>query len=160
MIWSVSTLLCRNGTAVPVWVVNLSMWICPSASRRSGRRRKVGGRAQPAQNRGRSGNLWRHQMGATALALPALKVAVGRRRTALAGRQLVRIHAETHRASGATPLRTGRLEDDVEALGLGLQTYSCRARYDEHPGVGGDRTALDHLCSCPQVLDPAVGARP
>src|SRR6476620_4725333 len=84
MIWSVSTLLRRRGRAVPVWVVKLSM-INSSL--------QVGRRAQRAVHRGRRGDQWRHQVGPAALALATFEGPVGGRGGALAGGELVGVHA-------------------------------------------------------------------
>src|SRR5206468_5070943 len=74
MIWSVSTLLRRSGTAVPMCTVNFSMAV-PS---------EVGGAGQRAADRGRGSHQRRDEVGAAALSLAALEVAVRGRRTALA----------------------------------------------------------------------------
>src|SRR5215217_8047289 len=110
MIWSVSTLLRRSGTPTPVRLVNFSM---------SGL--QVGGGRERAPDRGGRGDRHGHQVRAAALALPSLEVAVGRRSAALAGGELVGVHAQTHRAPGAAPLGPCLLEDDVEPLVLGLE---------------------------------------
>src|SRR5688500_14927068 len=112
MIWPVSTLLRRNGTPTPAWVENLSM--VRSLSGPGGL--EVGGRAEgPAHGRGR-GDGHRHQVRAPALALAALEVPVGGGGAALAGRELVGVHAEAHGAAGTAPLTARLLEDHVEAL--------------------------------------------
>src|ERR687889_1196725 len=98
-------------------------------------------------------------MGATTLALPAFEVAVRRRCTSLAGLQLVGVHPQTHRATGATPLRAGLLEHHVEALLLGLEPDPHGSRYDEQPGALVHLTAREHLGGRTQVLDASVGAR-
>ena len=82
-------------------------------------------------------------MRASALALPSLEVAVGRRRAALAWRELVGVHAQAHRAAGLPPLGAGRGEDRVEALLLGLLAHPHRTRDDEHPHAVGDLASLD-----------------
>ena len=97
-------------------------------------------------------------MGAPALALPALEVAVGRRGAALSGLEGVGVHAQAHRAAGTAPLGAGLLEDHVEPFVLGLQPDPHRTGYDEQAGVLVDLAALDDLGGEPQVLDPAVGA--
>ncbi|CFE45993.1 Uncharacterised protein [Mycobacterium tuberculosis] len=62
-------------------------------------------------------------MCAAARALPPFEVAVGRRGAALPGRQLIGIHAQTHRASRLPPLRARVGEDLTEPFGLGLRAY-------------------------------------
>ena len=75
---------------------------------------------EPALDRRRGGHLGRDEMRARASALAALEVAVRCRGDALAGGGDVRVHAEAHRAAGATPVKPGPPEDLVEALALGL----------------------------------------
>src|SRR5664279_87695 len=106
MIWSVSTLLRRNGTAVPVCTVNSS--ICGLL--------QLGGAGKVSGDRRRGRDEWRHQMGATALALSSLEIAIGGRRTAFARGELVGVHAEAHRTAGLAPLRACRDKDRVQSL--------------------------------------------
>src|SRR5687768_1703173 len=100
MIWSVSTLLRRSGTPMPVWLVNFSM----------SEVLEVGGGRERAADRGGGGDGNGHQVGAPALALPALEVAVGGGGAALARGELVGVHAQAHRATRAAPLGAGLLE--------------------------------------------------
>src|SRR4051794_20579367 len=108
MIWSVSTLLRRSGTPTPAWVMKASMsdlsWL------------EVLGRREGAAHGRRGRDQRGHEMGAAAHALAALEVAVGRRRAALSGRELVRVHAQAHRAACRAPLRAGVQEDLVQPL--------------------------------------------
>src|SRR4051794_6441854 len=153
MIWSVSTLLRRSGTPMPVWVVKAS-----TSGLLDGF--EVGGRAEgPADRRG-GGHGNRDQMGPPALALPSLEVPIGRGRAALLWRELVGVHAEAHRAAGAAPLTTGLLEDHIEALVLGLQPDAHRPGNDEGPGAVRHLASLDDLRRCSHVPDPGVGAGP
>src|SRR3954453_18056835 len=142
MIWSVSTLLRRSGRPVPVCWVNFSTSV-PFGP--SGERRQVGRRGEGSGDGGGGRDQRRHQVRATALALPALEVAVRRGGAALSGLELVGVHAQAHRATGPAPLTTGLFEHDVETFILGLEPHAHRARYDEQPGVLGDLAALDHL---------------
>ena len=134
MIWSVSTLLRRSGTARPG--VDGERLHVSSASRRTPAA-VTGGRSagdgRRAGHGGGGGDQRRDQVGAAALALPALEVAVGRRRAALPRGQLVGVHAQAHRAAGVPPLGAGLLEDLVETLGLGREPDPHRAGDDEHP---------------------------
>ena len=153
MIWSVSTALRRSGAAVPVWVVKASISVrLQRSSSQVGR-----GGQLPGQG-GRGGDGRRHQVGAPALALPALEVAVAGGGRPLPRLQLVGVHAQAHRAARAAPLGAGVEEHPVEALGLGLRLDAHRPGDDEHPGVGVDVLAAQQLGGHPQVLDPAVGA--
>src|SRR5882757_10382247 len=107
MIWSVSTFDRRSGTPIPVWVWNASM-TSPLTIRGDG---QVGRGRQGSPHRGGGGDGGRHQMGASALALSALEISVGGRRTAFPRSELIGIHAEAHRATGLPPLRARRDED-------------------------------------------------
>ena len=153
MIWSVSTFVRFSGTAVPVCVVKASSQTVAASL-------QVGGCGQTAGQRGGGGHGRADQVGAATLALPALEVAVAGGRRPLARLELVGVHAQAHRAPGAAPLGPGVEEDPVEALGLGLRLDRHRPGDDEHPGVGVDVPAAQQLGGDPEVLDPAVGARP
>ena len=61
------------------------------------------------------------QMGASALPLPPLKVAVGRRSATLARLQAIIVHRQTHRATGIAPLETRRDENFIQSLLFGLR---------------------------------------
>src|SRR5205085_5960467 len=100
---------------------------------------------QRAADRGGGCYRNRDQVRATALALAALEVAVGRRSAALSGSELVGVHAEAHRASRPAPLGAGLGEDLVQALLHGLHPDPDRTRYDEQAGALGDLVALDDL---------------
>src|SRR3954464_2210785 len=97
-------------------------------------------------------------MGPRARPLPAFEVAVGRRRAALSGPDLVGVHAETHRAAGTAPLRAGGDEHVVQTFRLGLFLHLHRAGYDETLAAVGTPTPAKDVCGGAQVLDPAVGA--
>src|SRR2546423_873264 len=97
-------------------------------------------------------------MGAALVALPALEIAVRRGSATLAGRELVRVHRETHRASRLAPVESRRLEDLVEPFGLGLLLHETGARHDHGANIRADVLALRNLRNLAQVLDPAVGA--
>src|SRR5659263_514737 len=173
MIWSVSTLPRRSGTPTPVCWLNFSMVVLSSGGGGSsglqvGQRRAVGrddvrpevrDRRQRPADRGRGCDERRHEVRAPALALAALEVAVGRRRAALPRCELVRVHAQAHRAAGVAPLRTEVEEDLVEPLGLGLQADPGRRRHDEDAHRLRLGASLDELGDRAKVLDPTVGAR-
>src|SRR4051812_19258385 len=161
MIWSVSTLVRRSGAAVPVWVVKASIGLRLPSGWWGGWSHglEVGGGGEVAGQRRRGGDGRGHQVRPAALALPALEIAVARRRRALARLELVGVHAQAHRAPGAAPLGAGVDEHPVEALGLGLHLDPHRAGDDEHAGVRVDPLSTQQLGGDPQVLDPAVGAR-
>src|SRR6202451_4177240 len=148
MIWSVSTLLRRSGSARPVWATNGSM----SYSL------QVGRRGQPAGDGGGGGDGGGHQVSAPALALAAFEVPVRGRGGPLPRLERVRVHAQAHRAPGAAPFGPGRGEDLVEPLALGLRANLHGTGDDKHPDAVRDLPAADHVGGGAQILDPAVGA--
>ena len=99
-------------------------------------------------------------MGAAALALTSLEVAVRRRRGPLPRGQLVGVHAEAHRATGKAPLATELLDDLVDAFGLGLKPHTSRAGHDHQTNAVGLLLAFDDAGEVAQVVEPRVGARP
>src|SRR5689334_23603698 len=71
------------------------------------------------------------EMGAAAGALPALEIAVRRRRAALARLEAIVVHREAHRAARLAPLEPGVAKRAIEAFGLGLRLHQTRPR-DHH----------------------------
>src|SRR5260221_7605739 len=110
-------------------------------------------------DRRRCRHRWRNQMRAALVALAALEVAVRGRGATLLGLELVRIHAKAHRAAGLAPVEARRLENLVEAFGLGLRLYEARARHDHRAHAVMHLAALDDFCDEAQILDAAIGAR-
>ena len=84
----------RAGPRVPVTIRTGSIAHAPRSA----------GVAKRPSDRGGRGHGRRDEMGAAATALTALEVAVGGRGAALAGRELVGVHAEAHRATALAPL--------------------------------------------------------
>ena len=91
-------------------------------------------------------------------ALAPLEIAVRGRGAALARAELIRVHAEAHRAAGLAPFEAGLLEDPVEPLGLGLRLHQARARHDHGADALVHLAALDDLRHGAQILDAAIGA--
>src|SRR5690606_38995696 len=112
MIWSVSTLLRRSGTPTPVCWVNFSMamFLLSGADQRAGGL-EVGRRGQRPPHGGRGGDERGDEVGAPALALAPLEVAVGGRGGPLSRLELVGVHPQAHRAPGVAPLGA-ELEED------------------------------------------------
>src|SRR5690242_2061690 len=100
----------------------------------------------------------RHQVRTSLVTLPALEVAVRGRGAALARRELVGVHRQTHRAARLAPVEAGGLEYLVEAFGLGLRLHEAGARHDHGVDIGVDRLAADHARDRAQVLDARIGA--
>src|SRR6478735_2430579 len=117
MIWSVSTLLARSGAAVPVCEMNFSMTLSLQVSAGSDRG-QVGGGGELAHDGGGGGDGGRDEVRLHAGALTAFEVAVRGGRAALAGSEVVGVHADAHRAARAAPLGARGLEDLVQTLGL------------------------------------------
>src|ERR1700674_1624027 len=102
MTWSVSTFKRSSGATRPACLVKDSI---------SGVLRKVQvERAHVDEMSGDSGGSGHNradQMRAAAFALAALEIAIGGTGAALAGKQNVVIHPETHAAAGLAPLESG-----------------------------------------------------
>src|SRR3954462_665609 len=111
MIWSVSTFERRRATARPVCTVIGSTSAPLPGVRRWADRREVRRRGPPPGHGGGRCDQRRDQVGAPALALPALEVAVGRRGAALPRRQLVGVHAQAHGTARLAPLGAEVNED-------------------------------------------------
>src|SRR5207237_10065261 len=69
-----------------------------------------------ACDRGGGGHRGADEVRAPALALSALEVSVARRGAALAGRERVRVHPQTHRAARLAPLETCLAEDCIKSF--------------------------------------------
>src|SRR5215207_5058174 len=153
MIWSVSTFERRSGTAVPVTVLILSISaLLPFAL-------EIPRARERSANGGRRSDERGDEVGATALALPALEVAVGGRCAAFAWRQLVGVHSEAHRATREAPLGAELLDHLVEALGLGFEPDSGGAGHDHDAHAVRLVLALDDRRERAEVFDAAVRAR-
>src|SRR5256884_9149656 len=112
MIWSVSTSLRSSGTARAMISCTASI-NAPPASVEILRGR------EPARDRGRRGHRGGDEVRAAPLALAPLAVAIRRRRAPLAGRQLVGVHGEAHRAARfVAPSEAGLDENLIETPGL------------------------------------------
>src|SRR4051794_17750878 len=113
MIWSVSTLVRRSGTAVPVWVVKASMaQLSRSAGAGGGgggglrgSARGGGGGGGGGGGRGGGGRGGCPGGGAPPLPRPARELGVARRRGPPPRRRRVGFQAEAHRAPAPPPLR-------------------------------------------------------
>src|SRR3954468_6846654 len=95
-----------------------------------------------AGTRRRCRHCGRDQVRASAAALAAFEVAIRRRGTPLAGRELVRVHRQTHAAARLAPFETGILEDAVEALFFGLPLYESAARNNHGVDIAGHFVAV------------------
>src|SRR5699024_1595571 len=120
---------------------------------------EIGGAGQPAGHTGRHRDLRRDQVRASALSLTSLEIAVGSGSAALPRRELIGIHSQAHRASRTSPFGAAVLENHVETLLFGLQTYSHGPGYHQHTMLGRHMAAADEFCAGTQILDPGVRAR-
>src|SRR5258706_371224 len=93
-----------------------------------------------------------------ALALATLEVAIRGGDRVLAGRQLVAVHRDAHRAAGLAPLRSGGPEDLVETLALGLSLHLVGAGDDHDPDAVRDVTVLEDRRRGAEVAEAAVRA--
>ena len=112
-----------------------------------------------ALDRGGSSHRGTHQMRAAAAALPALEVAVARRRAPLAFAEHVVIHAEAHRAARFAPFEAGVGEDPIEALALGVGLDLLRPGHHQRAHALVDVMPARHAGGGAQILEPRVGAR-
>ena len=100
------------------------------------------------------------QVGPAAGPLSPLEIAVAGAGRTLAGGEPVGVHRQAHAATGLSPLGARGFEHLVQPLGLGLGADLFAARDDQGPDTRCDLPALQDIRRAPQVLDPAVGARP
>ncbi len=98
----------------------------------------------------------RHQVGARAGPLAAAEIAIGRARTAIAGRDRVAVHGNAHRAAGGGPFQPRVGEDAIEPLLLRLALDLHRAGRDQAGHLGA--ASREHRGGGAQILDPRVGA--
>ena len=156
MIWSVSTLVRRSGTPMPVCVVNFSI-VRPPGDRVGATVRSAGLESVPRTAVAAATS------GLTRWVRPPLPCRPSK----------LRFDVDALRSPGASwsgfiprhieqpaqpPLGAGGGEDVVEALGLGLQADPSGTRDDEHADAVGDPVALDDVGCGAQVLDPTVRA--
>src|SRR5690242_6281451 len=98
-------------------------------------------------------------MGAASRALTPLEVAVGRRRTALARLENVRVHAQAHGAAGIAPLETGIEEDPIETFLLRLRLDETRARHHHRLKCPRHFAPADDGCRRAQIFNAGIRAR-
>src|SRR5258708_18779767 len=138
MILSVSMLIAGSGAATPVSWVNLSTASLLYVTLLH----QVAHIGEVPGDRGGGGHRRAHQMGAPAVALAALEIAVRRRGAALARLEPVGVHGEAHRTTRLAPLEAGLQEHLVEALLLGLLLDQARTGHDQGVDVARDLAAL------------------
>src|SRR5579884_2668298 len=93
-------------------------------------------------NGGGSGHCRANEMGAPATSLTALKVAVAGRGAALALREAITVHSDTHAASRLAPLKACLAEDVGQSLLLGHAPHLHRAGHNDGAHIGSDVLAL------------------
>ena len=93
-------------------------------------------------------------------ALPALEIAVRRRRADLAAVEAIGVHRQAHRAAGVAPFEAGVAKRLVQPLAFGRGPNRLRSRHDQRPHVRRDAMADHHLRGLAQVGQPRVRARP
>ena len=72
-------------------------------------------------------------------ALTSLEVAIRRRGAHLAAFELVRIHAEAHRAAGVTPVESRAAKNVVETFAFGGSAHGLRSRARRAPARAAPR---------------------
>src|SRR5690625_3252367 len=98
-------------------------------------------------------------MGASALPLPALEIAIRRGSAALAWLQAIGIHGQAHGAAWLAPPKAGILEDLVQPFLFRLPVHQPGAWHHERQlDALGLASALDDGCCRAQILDAAIGA--
>src|SRR5882762_5745533 len=133
MIWSVSTVARSSGATRPVRTVNRSIESSPLANV-----------DEVSGDRRRRSHLGAHEVGPAAGALAAFEIAVRGRSATLARLEPVRVHGQTHRATGFAPLEAGILENPVEAFVLRLRFHQARSGHDHRePDVRGKPAPAD-----------------
>ena len=102
----------------------------------------------------------RYEMRASAGALPPFKVPIAGRRASLSGLKHIGIHRQAHAASGFPPLKSGVLENAIQAFRLGLFLHEPRA--GNNHGVHAARHLLPFgiLRRQSQILNAGVRAGP
>src|SRR5579859_5741535 len=142
MIWSVSTSTRSSGATRPVCLVQGSMAGPVPISNVD----------EMPRNRRCRRHRRADQVGATALALTSLEVAVRGAGAAFARLKDVRIHAQAHAAASLAPFEPRVSEDAVQAFELGGHFDLVRARHDHRPHVGIDVLAAHDLSRRTQVF--------
>ena len=92
-------------------------------------------------------------MRSSAAALATFEVSIRRRRTALTGGELIRVHPQAHRAAWFTPLEAGVAKDGVETLEFSLLLDAMRPRYDKGPHAAVNVVPLGDTGGGAKVLD-------
>src|SRR5215212_4916564 len=146
MIWSVSTSARSSTDTSPSITSTGSIAPLPDVD-------------EPALDRGGGGHPRRDEVGAPALALAPLEVAVRGRGAALALGEDVWVHPQAHGAPGAAPVESGVAEHTREPLLFGLGLHLGRPGDDHRLDRGGDAPPFDDRGGLAQVLDARIGAR-
>src|SRR4029450_13026411 len=114
-------------------------------------------RGEVTQDRGRGRHGRTDKVSPPALALTTLEVPIAGGRAPFAGRELIRVHAQTHRAAGIPPLEPGGGEDRIQSLPFGLALYEHRARHHHRAQALPDLPSVQYARRLAEILDPRVG---
>src|SRR5262249_23215657 len=147
----VSTLSRSSTATIPVWTVKLcirSILIAPVADIDKTPRDSSG-----------SGHGGAPQVGASACALPAFKVAIAGGKAAPTRFEPVRVHAQAHGAAGLAPFEAGVGKDAVQAFLFCGVLHLLRSRHDHRLHAAGNPIALHHASRAANVLQTSIGAR-
>src|SRR6266850_4953922 len=154
MMRSVSISLPRIGTAVPATLVILTISLIAP-------RLLVFAYVDDfAVQRCRSHHHRAHQQRSPLRAsLPADKIAVRRRGRNLPAVELVRIHRQTHRATGFAPLKPGFDKYFMQALLLSEPFYLRRTGHNQRADGRIDFSSLGYFRRGAQISETPIGAR-
>src|SRR5262245_30257696 len=108
---------------------------------------------------GRGGHRRRYEVSSSLVALAALEIPVRRRSATLAGRELVGVHREAHRAARFAPLEASGLEDPGESFCFRLEFDQAGTGHDHRVDVCTDPLSINDTRDLPQVLDARICAR-
>src|SRR5215472_363613 len=149
MIWSVSMFSRCSGATTPrcLRIGSMLVPVLPSADV-----------DKVSFDSGGGGGGGADQMRTPLTPLSAFEVAVTGRGAALFGLEDIGVHAETHRASGLTPLGSGFFEDTVKALLLGGNLHCFRAGDNQYVHTVMNFVAAHHPGSGAQVFQASIGA--
>src|SRR5260370_29692031 len=107
---------------------------------------------------GGSGHGGADEVGASAVALAALEVAVAGGGAAFALGKLIAIHSDAHATSGFAPFETGSAENVGQSLFFGHAAHLHRTGYHDGANVGRDMLIFDILSCHTQVFQARIGA--
>mmetsp|Transcript_11008 Transcript_11008/g.16626 ORF Transcript_11008/g.16626 Transcript_11008/m.16626 type:complete len:202 (-) Transcript_11008:952-1557(-) len=95
-------------------------------------------------------------MSSTSITLTPFKIPVRCRCTAFLRLQLIRIHCQTHGASGFPPIKSSFNQNLIQTLIFSLLLYKPRSRYDHGVNSLRNLTSNSYSCHRANVFDTTV----